>query len=393
VTIRAASLALILSAALLLTSCIGTREPDIIVGFSHTPEEPHVGQLVAFDASRSHHMDGTIVAWHWEFPGGETASGLTATYRFEQPGDHAVRLTVVDAAGAEASTNHTITVEEAPAGDRLEAQFSASRRTGEAPLHVEFDASASTGNIERYTWDFGDGETGSGVTTSHEYTSPNTYTVGLTVEDSAGRTTTAYIAIQVREADADPPEGPEDPEASFTASPERGEAPLTVSFDASASTGEIEEYSWDFGDGSTGDGVQPSNVYHHADEYTVELTVIDSDGRQDSMQRTIRVLEEEDDDSGDPGKLQAKFTATPEEGQAPLEVTFDASASTGDIEEYLWDFGDGNRGEGEVTTHTYEEPGTYTVQLTVRDSDHEEHKRAQIEVQDVPEPPPPPPSP
>ncbi|MDD4954140.1 MAG: PKD domain-containing protein, partial [Candidatus Omnitrophica bacterium] len=68
----------------------------------------------------------------------------------------------------------------------------------------------------------------------------------------------------------------------------------------------------------------------------------------------------------------ASFTATPETGAAPLEVSFDASASSdsdGTIKSYRWDFGDGANRNGMTVTHTYDAAGTYTAALTVTDND------------------------
>lgn len=46
----------------------------------------------------------------------------------------------------------------------------------------------------------------------------------------------------------------------------------------------------------------------------------------------------------------------------------DSSASSGSIESFVWDFGDGTTGEGETATHSYEAAGDYIVRLTVTDS-------------------------
>ena len=112
------------------------------------------------------------------------------------------------------------------------ASFTATPSSGVSPQPVALDASASTdreGPIAAYSWDFGDGSgTATGVTTNHVYQSPGTFTVTLTVTDRKGATGAASRTITVT------PNTP--PTASFTATPSRGLAPLTVAFDASASS-------------------------------------------------------------------------------------------------------------------------------------------------------------
>ena len=81
---------------------------------------------------------------------------------------------------------------------------------------------------------------------------------------------------------------PESPTASFTYSTED----QTVSFDASDSSdsdGTIAIYQWDFGDASTGAGMTTSHTYTSANTYTVKLTVRDSDGLTDELEKIITV--------------------------------------------------------------------------------------------------------
>jgi PKD repeat protein len=67
-----------------------------------------------------------------------------------------------------------------------------------------------------------------------------------------------------------------------------------------------------------------------------------------------------------------EFIAEPRTGNAPLEVSFDASASDdpdGRIETYQWDFKDGSKGNGGVIQHTFNSSGFYNVELTATDDE------------------------
>ena len=182
----------------------------------------------------------------------------------------ALKFTVTDDDGASDSTMTTLTLggNQAPTAD-----FTATPTSGEAPLIVNFDATASQdaeGMIDTYAWDYGDGTTGSGMIASHDYTAAGVYTATLTVTDTVGAaaSTSATITVIVNEP----------PTANLTAIPDTGAAPLTVDFDATASQdpdGTIVSYDWDFGDGEAGLGVTASHVYIADGMYTVALTVTD----------------------------------------------------------------------------------------------------------------------
>jgi len=156
------------------------------------------------------------------------------------------------------------------------------------------------------------------------------------------------------------------PLASIVANPTTGTAPLTVNFSAAQSRdsdGSIVSYSWNFGNGQTATGITASTTYTTNGTYRAILTVRDNDGAIDTAAITITVR-----DSVAPRVLDARFTATPTSGTAPLTVNFNASTSTGRIASYAWNFGNGQMGTGVTTSTTYNTAGTYTVILTVRDS-------------------------
>ena len=166
---------------------------------------------------------------------------------------------------------------------------------------------------------------------------------------------------------------PSPPVAALTVSPTTGKPPLAVTADASGSTdpdNDIASYTFDFGDGTPVVGPQAGSSATHTyvlpGTYTVKVTVRDSGGRSSQATRQVMV-------STDSPPVAA-LTVTPASGRAPLDVLADASSSSdsdGTVTSYRFDFGDGTPAvgpqSGATASHTYANPGTYTVTVTVRD--------------------------
>ncbi len=259
----------------------------VIISNSQTGEAP---LTINFDAGAS---TGPISSYTWSFGDGASATGVTASHSYQSAGTYTATLTVKDTNGQSQQTALAIAVTSPPVSDSgPKAVISSSTAVGDAPFTVSFDGSGSTTSqppITSYMWDFGDGATGEGVTVDHLYTVPGTYTSGLTVRDSAGRTDqiTTPVIITLGSGQTNLP-----PKSSFTVAPPYGAAPLAVTFDGSASSdadGSIISYLWNFGDGTTSTGVSAQHTFTGIANYTVTLQVTDDKGVSAVSSQTVSV--------------------------------------------------------------------------------------------------------
>ncbi len=163
------------------------------------------------------------------------------------------------------------------------------------------------------------------------------------------------------------PTGNVAPVAAPAASPASGIAPLTATFDGSASfdpDGAVASYAWSFSDGTTASGVSVTRVITTAGTYTGTLTVTDNGGLAATASVAVSV-------SAANVPPSAAFNASPSSGTGPLAVAFDAAGSSdpdGSIVSYAWTFGDGTTGTGVAPSHTYTSVGVFTATLIVTDN-------------------------
>ena len=145
------------------------------------------------------------------------------------------------------------------------------------------------------------------------------------------------------------------PVSDFGMDTTQGALPFAVQF-TDSSEGDILTWMWHFGDGQKSPITNPSHLYETADTFTVSLYVTGPGGEDTEIKEdciiTFYVAP------------VAAFSADTTSGNASLKVQF-SDSSTGLPEEYSWDFGDGKTSRAQNPSHTYKEPGTYTVSLTV----------------------------
>ncbi|CCQ36766.1 probable secreted glycoprotein [Natronomonas moolapensis 8.8.11] len=318
---------------------------------------------VTLDAGESSDPDGAIEEYRWSVEG-PTPDGRSeeVTRQFQTAGEYNIELSVVDDDGAEDTDTLTVTVE--AADNPPEAVAEASPTSGEAPLNVDFDASGSNdpdGDIAEYVWRFDDlSSPERGEDVSHEFDDPGRYDVQLRVVDQRGNEDTDTVTITVNA-----PDNP--PEAVAEASPTSGKVPLEVDFDASESSDpddDVARYRWEFDDGrGPRFGEEATRTFTDPGTYDVELTVTDEQDNTDTDTVEIEV------ESNEPPNAVAE--ANPSSGEAPLDVTFDASRSSdpdGEIERYTWQIeGATPGGQGETIERTFRTRGEYEATLIVVD--------------------------
>lgn len=338
---------------------------------------------IAFDGSQSTSTNGEITGFSWDFDSdGEFDDGdeATAEYIYEKIGEFTVRLRVTDSTGDFSIGEKTIT---ATASDKPEATIEiegAQNNVLELNKAYLFSGAKSTspkGSIEKFSWEFGDGETASTRTVTHAYGKTGEYEVLLRVTDNGNKTGELRQRIRVEAAAGAPT-------ATIKTSPAArenvigGEAPFEVTFDASDSAdpnGNIVEYQWDFENDKKFDASNKiaTHTFTEAGTYTVTLKTTDTSDLFATAQVIVKVQ---------PQGLRVRLTAEPVSGSTPLTVRFDASGSTypsGQIVSYEWDFGDGGRPriDNAQVAYQYTSVGTFTAKVTAITSDN---KRGSFEL-------------
>ena len=235
--------------------------------------------------------------------------------------------------------------------------------------NVVFDASTSTdegnpcGAVCTYTWNFGDGESASGIFTTHQFRTAGTFQVRLTVTDSQGASTSFARSLAIGQGAA--------PTAAFNFSPAAPALGQTITFNAEASRAaagrRIVSYDWSFGTGQSSSGVTVGFAYSAPGTYQVTLTVTDDAGNQGTTTQGVTV--------GGTGGLQAVLKVSPPNGGTTGTLfQFDGAESTrgaNPIVQYRINFGDNTPdyiSSIPLTTHQFTAAGTYQVSLQVTDS-------------------------
>lgn len=207
---------------------------------------------------------GNISSWFWDFGDGTTSTLQNPRQTYTESGQYRVNLRVSNSFGSD--------IQDIPFFINVSSvsvpilDFISDKNTGNAPLKVQFKALIT--DPVACEWDFNS----DGIVESteqnptYEYMYPGVYTVTLKANDGTSWKTVTkpyYITVE------------NNFKVSFTASPTKGMAPLTVQF-TDTSTGNISSWFWDFGDGTTSTLQNPRHIYSENGTYTVKLKATNS---------------------------------------------------------------------------------------------------------------------
>jgi len=362
-------------------SCPSVAEPEKAILFDASKSAIRTAQNAALSGI-SFGTPLSVIRWEWDFGDGTRKEGEKTEHTFAKTGEYMVMLTLTTDSETDcnkAFLQKRITVNAKPvaeAGDDMLAG------TGQM---LTFNAASSRdpdGLIASHVWDFGDGETGTGIRPVHQYRKPGKYKVRLIVTDNTdlpnnndGDTLTVtvnappvpIISAGMPQKTGNSESGKTDGASLISASEFQvcpGKEVILSAKNSHDADGGIFSHSWHFGDRTPeAQADETRHIWHSPGKYVLTLTTDDGKDVSNSRTQTTAMITVNDSPLAEAGENRV---VSPEE-----DISFDGSGSRdrdGAIVSYQWDFGDGGKAEGQKAKHLFKAPGTYEVRLRVTDN-------------------------
>ena len=279
-----------------------------------------------------------ISSYEWDFGDNNTSSDANPSHTYTQSGDYILSLSVTTDAGCQDTISRMISIQEP-----VIARFEPDQTSGCADLTVNLDNNSS-GDDASFSWFLSDSLISTEENPAPLLLSPfmrdSTYVVRLEVSSSCNsETVEKSIRVQAK------------PVASFGTSRPQYCSGQEVRFGNNSIADSV---FWDFGNGNTFSGNRPPRqTFFTGTEYdTVGVTLYAfNQCGIDTLVKPVVIV---------PTDATAFISSSLPVGCSGAPISFE-SFSTPRAAPVSWDFGDGNSASGNLTTHIFETPGTYTV--------------------------------
>ena len=293
---------------------------------------------------------GTTGPWIWSFGDGTTSTSQHPLHTYPQEGYYDVTLTI-GAGGTSCFDTITQTVHVIDStGGNCVANYEAYPNVPGGLTVYFYDQ--SLGNINSWSWDFGDGAYGTTQNPVHTYSQPGLYNVCLTVQGVDSSCYDTYCEI-VNVG------GTGGCQAQFTYYPDSLQNVRLIHF-MDLSYGDVTSWFWDFGDSTFSTEQNPSHMFPEEGTFYVCLT-IEANNNGAICQSTWC----EEVSVGGGSNCASYFTYQ----NNGLAISFAGHMVNSQPATYAWDFGDGQSGQGQTIVHQYAASGIYYATLTTVTTD------------------------
>ena len=232
-------------------------------------------------------------------------------------------------------------------------------------------STSQTLNTQSWNWNFGDGDTSILQNPSHQYLASGSYDVSLEIEASNGCVSSNSDTITISDL------RPEFPD--FDYSPQIVcENTLVTFYDSTTIVlDSVVSYIWYFGDGDSSNSSSPSHQYVSTGNYTASMVIKGRFGCDTAVSKIITVQA-----GPNPAFVAQDFCS-----QAAT-LFFDSSTTIAPsvVNNWYWQFGDGNSANVQNPPHTYSTPGIYSVSLQIEtDSGCLASTSSNVTIEDLPD--------
>lgn len=373
---------------------INLDEPGFVSSFERCGNNSNPNYTIRIGNQTQH--TACIVSYHVDWGDGSSSSNVTfpTSHDYQKLGSYTMVITAQGKNSCSTSLKYIVKNSTNPTGSFITPGNTTNLCLPIAPIEFSIGSWGKNPSDTKYEIDFGDGTikkytqsqlensiyyNSTNPETSQNFPIPHTYTQGncpigstilLTISTSCGSTFLTAGPIIILDI----------PKVGFTLNSVLcAQTPIVISNTSTSGYGNncsiVGVYTWDFGDGSTSNEVNPSHIYKKPGLYTIKLKAKTPCGASNEITKTVCV---------EP-LLQPKFTYSQACSSANVKITNTTDTSQGcaiasynwEVTQYiagfcgtsaLWKFTDGTTATSRDPVFNFTNPGTYYVRLTVKNA-------------------------